>query len=118
MTPKWQKVDDSSLVDALAYDDAAHQIFVRLGSGAEHTFEPCPPALWDALCAAPRKGEFVTRRLERYRVKTPLRDSRINRSLLLNAFQPSAETSDPDRFAGRRAQVLDLADALRESHWV
>lgn len=114
VTPRWQKVGGSTIVQALAYDEAAHRIFVRLHSGAEHVYDGCPPAVWDALCTAPSTGEFVTRSLERYRVSMPsVRESRVNRSLLLNAFQPSAETSDPDRFAGRGPQVLELTDALR-----
>lgn len=114
MTLRWLVVDGSTLVQALAYDEAAHRIFVRLHSGAEHVYDGCPPTVWDALRAAPSTGEFVTRILERYRViSPPAREVRVNRSLLLNAFQPSAEASDPDRFAGRGPQVLELTDSLR-----
>lgn len=36
----------------------------------------------------------------------------IERNLVLNAFLPSTEIDDPDRFAGRAEQVRTLADAL------
>lgn len=113
MALRWQTVDGSSLVRGLAYDEAAHRIFVRLHNGTEHFFDECPPAVWQALLAAPSKGEFVTHRLERHRVEAPIGGRRVNRTLLLNAFRPAVEASDPDRFAGRRRQVLDIADALR-----
>ena len=36
----------------------------------------------------------------------------IDRKTLLNAFQPASEVDDPARFAGRGAQVRQLADSL------
>ena len=36
----------------------------------------------------------------------------IDRSVLLNAFQPATELDDPERFAGRGKQVRELADSL------
>lgn len=36
----------------------------------------------------------------------------IDRSVLMNAFQPATELDDPERFAGRGKQVRELADAL------
>ena len=36
----------------------------------------------------------------------------MSRADLLNAFRPASEVDDPQLFAGRQAQVLDLTDAL------
>ena len=36
----------------------------------------------------------------------------VSRADLLNAFRPASEVDDPQLFAGRQAQVLDLTDAL------
>jgi len=36
----------------------------------------------------------------------------VSRSALLNAFRPASEVDDPQLFAGRHAQVLELTDAL------
>lgn len=37
----------------------------------------------------------------------------VERSIVLNAFTPSSEVDEPARFAGRRQQILALADALQ-----
>lgn len=37
----------------------------------------------------------------------------IPRATILNTFQPAHEATDPSRFAGRKKQVLELADALQ-----
>ncbi len=35
------------------------------------------------------------------------------RTLILNAFRPNAEIEDPEAFAGRESQILELSDSLR-----
>lgn len=111
------------MVAAAYYDDAARRIFVRSHSGRVWGFEGCSQSEWaDFMSATVSKGEYLTRVLSRKPEvnlggggPAPVRGSQALRAAALNAFQPAHEIVDPKKFAGRRNQVLDLADALRVS---
>jgi hypothetical protein len=63
----WINVTESTIVTAIAYDDAAERIFVRLHSGVEFYFDNCDPALWNQFKSpAHSKGEFIKNVLENH----------------------------------------------------
>ncbi len=75
-------------------------LFRRLGRLARAADIAGTPRLWCAsrvrsAVAESEKGTIV-----------------IDRAILLNAFQPATEVDDPVRFAGRGAEVRELADTL------
>jgi len=120
VTAKWQAIDGSSVVAAAYYDEAARRIFVRTHRGLTQGFEGCSEEEWaDFMADHTSKGEYLTRVLNR---KTevegrasprPARSGQISRAMVLNAFSPAREMEEPSRFAGRRDQVLAVADALQ-----
>ena len=57
----------STVIAAIAYDDAAERIYVRLHSGDVVYFEDCDVALWQRFSSpAIGKGEFMKNVLERH----------------------------------------------------
>lgn len=120
MTSAWLPIRDSTVVSAARYDQAAKRIFIRTHRGLVRGFEDCSDRDWAEFTAShTRKGEFVTRILERRREvrhdtpPRPGRTARASRAMVLNAFSPAQELEEPRRFAGRREQVLAVADALQ-----
>jgi hypothetical protein len=121
VTGAWEVVEGSTVVEAARYDPAACRIFVRTHGGHVQGYEDCSDQDWTEFMAShTSKGEYLTRILSRKRevaraaaFPRPPRHSGINRALVLNAFSPAQELDEPSRFAGRRAQILALADALQ-----
>ena len=121
MTGTWEIVEGSTVVAAARYDQAACRIFVQTHGGHVQGYEDCSEQDWaDLMASHTSKGEYLTRILSRKRevvrpaaFPRPPRHAGINRAMVLNAFSPAQELDEPSRFAGRRAQVLALADALQ-----
>ena len=68
-TPAWQHVE-SSAIDAIAYDPARRELFVRFSGGAEYAYRGVPPEEVAALLAAESIGTFVNTRIKpRYEVR-------------------------------------------------
>jgi Cdc6-like AAA superfamily ATPase len=114
---EWERVEGSSLVAAAAYDEAAQQIHVQLHSGIRRTFDQCDANIWTTFLTATSKGAYLTNVLasrEGRELRPSLRPL-PSRAVLLNAFRPAQEISDPKLFAGRAQQVKELADALQVS---
>lgn len=64
---EWIDVAGSTIVAAIAYDDAAERIYVRLHSGDEVYFEDCDVTLWQQFQSpAVGKGEFIKNVLEHH----------------------------------------------------
>jgi hypothetical protein len=64
---EWMNVAGSTIVAAVAYDDAAERIYVRLHSGDVVYFEDCDAALWQRFQSpALSKGEFIKNVLEHH----------------------------------------------------
>lgn len=121
MDAEWTRIAGSTVVASARYDDAARRIFLRLHDGSVLGFEDCSEAEWDQFMSPmASKGEHLDRILSGKaevgrHLGTSARGMRtsVPRSSVLNAFQPAHEAVDPKRFAGRRAEVLALADALQ-----
>jgi hypothetical protein len=63
---EWIGVTNSTLVSAVAFDEAAERIFVKLHSGKVWLFDDCTSDLWEAFVSSGiSKGEFMTGVLER-----------------------------------------------------
>lgn len=72
------------------------------------------------MAASTSKGEYLTRVLSGREIEgahgagvRPPVTPQVERSVLLNAFRPAQEMSEPRLFAGRTQQVRDVADALQ-----
>jgi hypothetical protein len=64
---EWIEVAGSTLVAAIAYDDAAERIYVRLHSGDAFYFEDCDVTLWRQFQSpAISKGQFIESVLEHH----------------------------------------------------
>jgi Cdc6-like AAA superfamily ATPase len=105
----------------MAFDPAAQRIYVQYLSGAVQHFDDCDAPEWARLISATSKGEYVTRRLARkpnqhasLRSVTPrpVPTHAASRHDYHNAFRPAHEMDDPQRFAGREAQIRAIADAM------
>jgi hypothetical protein len=51
---------DSSAIDAIGYDDAAHTLTIRFSSGEVYAYYGVPPAVFDTMRSAPSKGQFFS----------------------------------------------------------
>jgi hypothetical protein len=72
MTPpvEWIDVAGSTIVSAIAYDDAAERIYVRLHAGDIVYFDDCDMALWrEFQSPGISKGQFIDNVLERHSYK-------------------------------------------------
>lgn len=58
---EWTKITDSSLVWAVAYDEAAERIFVRVIPKGLIVFEECSPETWSRFgVSGTSRGAYVT----------------------------------------------------------
>lgn len=61
--PRMQAVD-SSVVEAVGYDARGRRLHVRFLDRGLYVYQDVEPELFEALLAAPSKGEFVNREVK------------------------------------------------------
>ena len=61
----WMQVLGSSNIDAVRYDEAARECYVRFHGGAMYAYEGVGPGIWEELQNSTSKGRFVQIQLRR-----------------------------------------------------
>jgi hypothetical protein len=63
---------DSSAIDAIGYDDAAHTLTIRFSSGEVYAYYGAAPAVFETRRSAPGQWQFVSdHRRERIHYRHP-----------------------------------------------
>lgn len=55
---------DSSNIEAIGYDDAARELWVRFTSGGMYAYSDVPPATYDDIMRADSKGSYLNREVK------------------------------------------------------
>jgi hypothetical protein len=60
----FKKLDDSSAIDRIAYDDGPQALSVWFKGGRRYIYSGVPRALYNELCQASSAGGFVNRAIK------------------------------------------------------